>query len=69
MKLLFDQNLSHRLVQQLADLSFIYGHPPKVVRLRRADCATSQAAKLLRDRHAVIQAAEHDDSVSVVVLF
>jgi len=109
-KLLFDQNLSHRLAEQLqhlypgsthvrllrydvatdrelweyakangyaivskdsdfADLSFVYGCPPKVVWIRRANCSTRQAAALLRTHHAVVSAAEQDDSVSVIVLF
>ena len=110
MKLLFDQNLSHRLADQLqdlypgsthvrrltfdlatdrevwdyakangyavvskdsdfSDLSFVYGSPPKVVWIRRVNCSTREAAALLRTHHAVVVATEHDDNVSMIVLF
>jgi predicted nuclease of predicted toxin-antitoxin system len=88
-KLLFDENLSHRLVNLLADLfpdsvhlrdiglkaaddidvwnyaktddfiivskdsdmhdrSFLFGYPPKAIRIRLGNCSTSDVEKLLR---------------------
>ena len=90
MKLLFDQNLSHRLVKALAaefpgsthvryiglekaldgpvweyakgnefvivskdsdfhQRSFLYGHPPKVVWIRRGNCSTAAIEAILRE--------------------
>lgn len=95
MGLLFDQNLSSRLVRALVDLypgsvhvrdvglasaddtavwehakqnslvivsrdgdfhqrSFLYGHPPKVIWIRRGNCSTSVIEGMLRDYHADI---------------
>jgi predicted nuclease of predicted toxin-antitoxin system len=89
-KLLFDQNLSHRLVKAFADefpgsahvrhvglemapdgpvwdyakengfvivskdsdfhqRSFLYGHPPKVVWIRRGNCSTATIDSILRE--------------------
>ena len=101
MILLFDQNLSHRLVQSLADifpnsehvrnaglvradddavwkhaaaegfsivskdsdfhqLSFLRGHPPKVVWVRQGNCSTSEIESLLRQHEADLRAFEQD---------
>ena len=90
MKLLFDQNLSHRLVKSFAaefprsahvrqiglekapdgpvweyakqnglvivskdsdfhQRSFLYGHPPKVVWIRRGNCSTATIESILRE--------------------
>ena len=90
MKLLFDQNISHRLVKAFANefpglahvrhvglekapdgpvwdyakendfvivskdsdfhqRSFLYGHPPKVVWIRRGNCSTATIESILRD--------------------
>lgn len=89
MRLLFDQNLSPRLVQALGDvfpdskhvqdlglaerddldvwraaaaggfcivskdsdfhqMSFVFGHPPKVIWIRKGNCSTKEIASLLR---------------------
>ena len=97
MRLLFDQNLSSRLVHVLADLypdsvhvrdvglesaddaavwerakldgltivskdgdfhqrSFLYGHPPKVIWIRRGNCSTSVIERMLREHHAGVVA-------------
>ena len=102
MKLLFDQNLSYRLVTQLADLfpeaqhvrdvglqaaddrqvweyakdngfaivskdadfhqqSFVHGHPPKVIWIRRGNCSTHDIHAILRDRHSEIVFFESDE--------
>ncbi len=41
-------------------LSFTFGHPPKVVWIRRGNCSTSEIEMLLRDRFDEILAF-HDD--------
>jgi len=107
--LLFDQNLSHRLVRCLADmfpnsdhvrnvglggaddvvvwqyaaahgfmivskdsdfhqLSFLRGHPPKVVWIRRGNCSTNEIESLLRQREADLRAFERDPEASFLVL-
>ena len=101
MKLLFDQNLSHRLVDALrneypgsvhvravglrdgsdeaiwlyavqhgltiiskdADFhqrSFLLGHPPKVIWIRRGNCRTTEIEALLRTRRPDIEAFDLD---------
>jgi predicted nuclease of predicted toxin-antitoxin system len=108
-KLLFDQNLSHRLVHSLADLfadgrhvrgvglgsaddeavwqyaaaegcmivskdsdfhqlSFVRGHPPKVVWIRRGNCSTNEIEALLRAHDADLRAFEQDPDASFLVL-
>ena len=109
MNLLFDQNLSHRLVSSLADifpnsshvrnvglgradddavwqyavahsfsivskdsdfhqLSFLRGHPPKVVWIRRGNCSTDEIESLLRQHEADLRAFEQDPDASFLVL-
>lgn len=101
MKLLFDQNLSPRLVEALQDLypgsvhvrevglanasdesvwtyaaqqgltiiskdtdfhqrSFLSGHPPKVIWIRRGNCSTTEIEAILRARHPDLQGFEKD---------
>lgn len=109
MKLLLDQNLSHRLVSALrqeyphsqhvrhvglseapddevwhyaaqqgftlvtkdADFhqrSFLFGHPPKVVWIRRGNCSTTAIEQLLRIHQAhLIQFASDPDGAFLVV--
>jgi predicted nuclease of predicted toxin-antitoxin system len=107
--LLFDQNLSHRLVRSLADifpnsghvrnvglgradddavwhyaaaqsfmivskdsdfhqLSFVRGHPPKVVWIRRGNCSTDEIESLLRQHEADLRAFARDPDASFLVL-
>ena len=109
MRLLFDQNLSPRLVVLLADLhpgsthvrneglqradddtvwayairegfaivskdadfhqmSFVLGHPPKVIWIQRGNCSTDEIAALLRQRHADVLAFEQDEMASFLAL-
>ena len=109
MKLLFDHNLSYRLVDSFADifqgsdhvrnvglgraddntvwqyaaregfaivskdsdfhqLSFVRGHPPKVVWIRRGNCSTDEIESLLRQRQADLLAFEADPDASFLVL-
>ena len=102
MKLIFDQNLSHRLVKALASefpesthvryagleeasdgpvweyakennfvivskdsdfhqRSFLFGHPPKVVWIRRGNCSTTVIEAMLREhRDDVVKFAESE---------
>lgn len=101
MKLLFDQNLSPRLVIALKNLypgsvhvreaglanasdesvwthaaqhgftivskdtdfhqrSFLFGHPPKVVWIRRGNCSTTEIEAILRAQHRNLQGFEQD---------
>ena len=32
-------------------MSFTFGHPPKVIWIRRGNCSTSEIESILRDRH------------------
>jgi predicted nuclease of predicted toxin-antitoxin system len=109
MKLLFDQNLSWRLPQKLADLypdsrhvreagmkeaqdidiweyaktngfvivskdldfqqrSLLYGHPPKVVRLRVGNCPVQVIEDLLRKYSAAIHTFNLDAAKSYLAL-
>lgn len=109
MKLLFDQNLSPRLVRALADLhpgsthvrevglkaaddeivwsyaanngfaiiskdgdfrqmSFLYGHPPKVIWIKRGNCSTSKVEEILRTNHSHLLEFEADKDTSLLVL-
>ena len=109
MKLLFDQNLSHRLVSALADmfpdsdhvrtvglaraddeavwqhaaaqgfaivskdsdfhqLSFVRGHPPKVVWIRRGNCSTDEIESLLRQYAEDLRAFGRDPDASFLAV-
>jgi len=108
-KLLFDQNLSPRLVGSLSDLfpasahvrdvglatagdqtvwdyavaqgfiivskdsdfhqlSFLRGHPPKVVWVRKGNCSTDEIETLLRVHQAVLHSFADDPDASFLVL-
>jgi predicted nuclease of predicted toxin-antitoxin system len=109
-KLLFDQNLSPKLVRQLADLypnskhvyelgvdresdeelrayarrenfvivtkdsdfsdlCILLGFPPKVIWIRRGNCATSDIELLLRSHASNIQSLDQDEIVGILTLF
>ena len=109
MKLLFDQNLSYRLVRKLEDLypnsvhvrdvgletaddadvwnyaktnvliivskdsdfyqrSLLYGHPPKVIWIRRGNSTTNDIEQILRRRHKEIEDFNNDATASFLVL-
>jgi predicted nuclease of predicted toxin-antitoxin system len=40
--------------------SFVRGHPPKVVWIRRGNCSTSEVAHILRENRAEVVAFERD---------
>lgn len=61
MKLLFDHNLSPRLVSYLSDyndLSLLRGFPPKVIWIRRGNCSTKEIEQLIRSVGEAIQSLE-----------
>lgn len=109
MKLLFDENLSPRLVGALSDAfpdsshvrdlgfaradddtvwnyakqhgltiiskdadfhqrSFVFGHPPKVIWIRRGNCSTDEIETLLRNRHSEIVRFLQDEESSFLAL-
>jgi predicted nuclease of predicted toxin-antitoxin system len=108
-RLLFDENLSSRLVRLLADLypdsvhvrdiglasaddiavweyakqnaltvvskdadfhqrSFLFGHPPKVIWIRRGNCSTTVIERMLRDHHADIVGFLADSDAAFLAL-
>lgn len=110
MKLLFDQNLSHRLVKRFeaefpgsvhvrhiglekatdgpvwdyakatgfvivskdADFhqrSFLFGHPPKVVWIRRGNCSTATIETVLREHHDDLANFAESEQGSFLALF
>jgi predicted nuclease of predicted toxin-antitoxin system len=109
MKLLFDQNLSHKLAWAIADLfpdslhvravgltaaddsliwnyakgngfmivskdsdfyqmSLLYGHPPKVVWIRRGNCSTADVEAIIRQRFNDIKIFYEDAYESFLIL-
>ena len=49
--------------------SILYGHPPKVIWIRRGNCSTREIATLLTSQHAEIIRFHGDDSASVLELY
>lgn len=109
MRLLFDQNLSPKLVPELSDLfpdsahvrllgleraadeqvwqfaaanglsivskdsdfhqvSFVRGHPPKVIWIRRGNCSTDAIIALLRDAQPALIEFERDGEAAFLAL-
>ena len=109
MKLLFDQNLSFRLVNALKDLfpscqhvrgagletadditvwnyaktndliivskdsdfyqrSILFGHPPKVIWIRRGNCSTKDIEQILRNHYSAIETFTNDTISSCLEL-
>lgn len=48
--------------------SFLLGHPPKVIWIRRGNCSTDEVAAILRAHHAEVLAFERDDEGSFMAL-
>ena len=48
--------------------SFLLGHPPKVIWIRRGNCSTDEIVALLRDHHAEMLAFERDEEGSFLAL-
>ena len=109
MKLLFDENLSPRLVAALSDIfpgsahvdrlgmgsepdsviweyaklhdyilvskdsdfherSLLYGHPPKVVWVRRGNCSVRNIELILRNKAAEIKRLDAEDELTYLIL-
>ena len=49
-------------------LSFILGHPPKVIWIRRGNCSTAEVESIPRDRYADITAFDRDDEGAFLAL-
>lgn len=49
-------------------LSFTFGHPPKVVWIRRGNCSTSEIELLLRERQTDVIAFQEDDEGAFLAL-
>jgi len=49
-------------------LSFVRGHPPKVVWVRRANCSIEEIESLLREHEADLRAFAQDPDASFLVL-
>ncbi|MFM2431685.1 MAG: hypothetical protein RLZZ511_2898 [Cyanobacteriota bacterium] len=65
MKLLFDHNLSPRLVARLAALSSVRGFPPKVIWIRRGNCSTQVIEQILQSTFSAIQAFAEAESICI----
>lgn len=48
--------------------SFLLGHPPKVIWIRRGNCSTEEVVAILRDHHAEMLEFEHDEEGSFLAL-
>jgi predicted nuclease of predicted toxin-antitoxin system len=48
--------------------SFLYGHPPKVIWIRRGNCSTTIVERMLRDYHADINAFLADPDAAFLAL-
>ena len=48
--------------------SFVQGHPPKVIWIRRGNCSTDEVGAILRDRHAEMLEFERDQEGSFLAL-
>ncbi|PYN56525.1 MAG: hypothetical protein DMD92_15630 [Candidatus Rokuibacteriota bacterium] len=48
--------------------SFVLGHPPKVVWIRRGNCSTDEIATLLSDHHADLLALDLDAAASFLAI-
>jgi predicted nuclease of predicted toxin-antitoxin system len=48
--------------------SFLLGHPPKVVWIRRGNCSTAEIVAILRDHHAEMLMFERDQEGAFLAL-
>lgn len=49
-------------------LSFMFGHPPKVVWIRRGNCSTSEIERILRNRYRDLVAFYEDEPGAFLAL-
>ncbi|MGH7302757.1 MAG: DUF5615 family PIN-like protein [Candidatus Rokuibacteriota bacterium] len=48
--------------------SFLLGHPPKVIWIRRGNCSTDEVAAILRDHHAEMLVFDGDEDGAFLAL-
>jgi len=48
--------------------SFLLGHPPKVIWIRRGNCSTEEVVAILRDHHTEMLEFERDEEGSFLAL-
>ena len=48
--------------------SFLPGHPPKVIWIRRGNCSTDEVAAILRARHDDVLVFERDEAGAFLAL-
>jgi predicted nuclease of predicted toxin-antitoxin system len=48
--------------------SFLMGHPPKVIWIRRGNCSTDEVVEILRDHHAEMLTFEGDQEGAFLAL-
>lgn len=48
--------------------SILFGHPPKVIWIRRGNCSTRQIAQILRDHVADVQTLAADNEATFLIL-
>jgi predicted nuclease of predicted toxin-antitoxin system len=68
MKLLFDEQLSPRLVPMLADLAIALGTPPQIVWLRLGNCSTTTIERILRRHAAALSEFGADPEAAVLTI-
>jgi predicted nuclease of predicted toxin-antitoxin system len=51
------------------DLSVMYGFPPKIIWIRRGNCATRDIEEILRKHRDAIELFEQDSEASVLMLY
>ncbi|QCW98717.1 hypothetical protein FGM00_00735 [Aggregatimonas sangjinii] len=70
MKLLFDQNISFRLIKKIArdflEFNTLYGSPPKIIWLRTGNLTTKHLAELIIHRRKLIRAFLEDSSREIL---
>ena len=49
-------------------LGFTYGHPPKIIWIRRGNCSTREIEMLLRQRHDYVRAFYEDEQEVVLAM-
>lgn len=62
---------SFAIVSKNADfqqLSFLYGSPPKVIRIGRGNCSVEEIETILRDRADVIEEFEENEEAAYLIL-
>lgn len=72
-RVLWDYSKAHDLAivtkdSDLHQLSFLYGHPPKIVWIQRGNCSTGDIEMILRDHYKDVLSFEQDAESSFLAL-